>query len=170
MNVGKKNFFVSPNENFISLHESFAAKSPRRIILQLPSQFDNTEFVGRVYMIRITWSFFDCEVGFDPDKQSDVINPQTAELKQDFVFDTTWKYRIEPYDPLQPEPVSIPISETWPYTLDQTLEETKNQIIYDIDIPKNHYTVCRMDVELSSVYPKVQSPCNFYITVTRLIK
>jgi hypothetical protein len=73
-----------------------------------------------------------------------------------YAFDTTWKYKIEPFDPMIPQPTKIIISETFPIYLNQILEENNNRIIYDIYVPDNHYIICSLDITLNSVYPKLQ--------------
>jgi hypothetical protein len=107
-------------------------------------------------------SIFDCELKYDSLKDNDITDPKTTQFEENFAFDTTWKYRIEPFDPAQPQPVKLTIGDNWPYSLHRTLNEKENQIIYDIPIPSNHYTICRID---SSVYPKKQCPNNFSIHV-----
>lgn len=164
-NIGKTNYFLSPNENFIILHESFATKKPVQVIVRLPSSFNTEKYVGRVYSLRLSWSFFNAILRYNPSTESDITDPQTANLTQDFAFDTTWKYRIEPYDPTIPQPTTIEISPTFPYALQQELDETNNRIIYTLDTPPENYTIVRLDIELSSVYPKKQCPQGFEVRV-----
>lgn len=164
-NIGKTNYFVSPNENFIILHESFATKKPVQVIVQLASSFDPEKYVGRVYLLRLSWTFFNAFLRKNPLKDNDITNPQTANLVQDFVFDSTWKYKIEPYDPTVPQPTIIEISPSFPYTLQQQLDETNNRILYTLMIPPENYSVIRLDLELSSVYPKKQCPGELAVLV-----
>jgi len=162
-----ESIILTPHDNFIWLHESFASKKPLIVILQLPSYYDSNLYKGRVYQLQISWSFFDCELLYDPVKQNDITNPQTAQLFQNFVFDSTWKYKIEPFDPTAPQPHSIIISPTFTYQLLQTIDGEQNRIIYEIPLPTNYYIIVRMDIELSSVYPNVQKPDNLSVTVIR---
>jgi hypothetical protein len=78
-NVGKKNYFVSRQENFFSLHESFATKTPVLVTIQLPSTFDSSKYVGRVYSLRLSWSFFDALSKENPVNKNDITHPQVVE-------------------------------------------------------------------------------------------
>ena len=154
---------------YIESHSYYSIGVPHTITVEvnLPTDFDATLYTGRVYMIKLEFNIFYAELGADPIKEHDIINPQiTDNFTRQFITDTTWKFRIEPYDLF---PIPIPVPGITGLMYKEFIDEVKNKLVYEFHLAKDTYFIIDNVLRLSSVYPSQQQPDNLKILYSKTV-
>jgi len=110
-------------------------------------------------MKNLEFNLFYAKIGQNSDKESDIEHSKIIKFTQQFVFDTTWKYRIEPYNVKAPLKTKV-IPELFSL---KYIDEKQNKIIYEFHLDSNRYIVVDNILTLSAVYPMQQSADNLKI-------
>jgi len=162
-----QNCYITNGKNIINYldNKAFSTKDSKRTMkveVYLPSYFDPQEYKGRVYMINLEFNIFYAKIGVNPDKQSDIEDSRITKFTQQFVFDTTWKYRIEPYDVKAPVIIKV-IPELFFLEYKEYIDEKQNKLIYEFYLDSKKYIVIDNVLTLTSIYPLQQAADNLKI-------
>lgn len=162
-----QNCYITNGKNTINYldNKAFSTKNAKKIMkieVDLPSYYDPELYKGRVYMINLEFNIFYAKIGQNSDKESDIEDSKITKFTQQFVFDSTWKYRIEPYDVKAPLKTKV-IPELFSLKYKEYIDEKQNKIIYEFYLDSNRYIVVDNILKLSSIYPMQQSADNLKI-------
>lgn len=155
-------------ENYISQHinntdryisyVSYATKTSTSYRIIFPKEL-TSGFKDRVYGVDIAININDNLLTDNPNLSitRDIESAQTIREHRLFIYDTTWNPHVLPQIA---EPIQLGTGSTLVIQAD---EETNNDMIITINARPQGYLVGSITVQLTSVYPKNQSPIGFRI-------
>ena len=167
-----QNCFITNGKNIINYsdNKAFSSKNSKKIMrieIDLPTTYDKDKYAGRVYMIDLEFNIFLAKIGINYEEDSNIEDSRITKFNQQFIFDTTWKYPIEPYNPN-----SLTITKTIPdlfcLKYKEILDEINNKLIYDFYLDEKRYIVVDNFLRLTSVYPQQQNVDNLKIIYSLL--
>lgn len=163
------NPMITNNKNLITYVKNLSIEVDEvnkklQVIIQLPSFYDKDKYVGRVYIVDIEFILYYAKIDKNASKNEDnIIDSKIYKFFNQFIFDSTWKSKIKPYDIKSPTIIkNIPEIYNLEYT--EFIDKINNKIIYEYNLKeKNIYIVFENKIEFFSVYPNMQLPENLNI-------
>ena len=124
-----------------------------------PENFDNRKYVGRVFMSEVKFNIFWHAI--DPAN-----TPGIFFFEERYLYDTTWKFRIEPYE-LNNTTKDIMINDQKVGEYKILINNPDNKIQHVFDFfkqDKNQYIVLTTEVKLLPIYPFLNNMNDIQIT------
>lgn len=148
---------VNNTDRYIS-YVSYATKTSTSYRVVLPKDL-TSGFKDRVYGIDIAININDNLLSDDPNQAitRDIANAETIREHRLFIYDTTWNPHVLPQIV---EPIQLGTGST---LVIQSDAATDNNMIITINARPQGYLVGSITVQLTSVYPKIQSGYGFRI-------